>query len=354
MADSKLTQAEVEALLNPEEEDLGKRYNVLVVEDDVEVQQWLIRFLDQIPTVSTITASTDKEALAQIDVKGKNVDIVLLGYVGLPFNGDSEKPPEVKYMGDYVIEEIKRSNPYTHIIAMTGPGRRDTREHAYEQGADDFLEKPLSPLDLNAAMYRAMRGLNSFYDSLTGLMNRRALDDMFDQEAVRTSRHKQSLTVIMADIDDFHGYNEYGHEQGDEALRQLADMFLEVKRGQDTVARYGGEEFTFILPETNLEGGIEFARKLSEGIIGLSIPWHNGNPQNASSKHYATAIDDGDTVKLGFDSVRMTMGLASYPETTDDLQGIIGSADTALVKGKELGRNTLYVFNQGKIMEHRF
>jgi diguanylate cyclase (GGDEF)-like protein len=160
----------------------------------------------------------------------------------------------------------------------------------------------------------------SLTDGLTGIANRRYFDDYLTQEWKRTQREKQPLSLIMVDIDHFKAYNDYyGHQAGDDCLRQVARLLQTVvARPGDLVARYGGEEFALILPQT--QNG---AKKLGEccraTVAGSKIP------------HHASPVRPVVTVSVGV--ATMTPAVGEEPSR------LVKTADQALYRAKLLGRN---------------
>ncbi|MER3430311.1 MAG: hypothetical protein C4324_04580 [Blastocatellia bacterium] len=158
----------------------------------------------------------------------------------------------------------------------------------------------------------------SVTDSLTGLLNRRYLQNRLVEELNRSRRYHFPMTLLMIDVDRFKSYNDaYGHLAGDEALRIVAGILKENLRGADVAARFGGDEFAVLLPQTSLEEAIQIAERIRRQIERSSFPHR---------------------------SVTASIGIAaSGPEinTPDDL---IWAADRALYRAKELGRNMIRVF----------
>jgi diguanylate cyclase (GGDEF)-like protein len=330
-----------------------KIYNLLIVDDDVIVLETLVALVrSQVPVVSIHTASTVEEAKKKFQELRGNVDILILDYIKLPFLPKSLEKNDV-YPGDAVVKNIRQSNPYTYIIAMTGYGdTRDIRTHIYSLGVNDFLEKPIRDKELFAALFRAMGNLNAFYDPLTGLMNRRLLDDTLYREVSRSKRGGQPISIIMADVDNFKQYNDtYGHQQGDKVLLQLGEVFLRSRRGQDAVIRYGGEEFLWILPETNLKGGIRLARRLQSSVNEMKVPWFEEatKPPMKLKTSYSAIKEEGKAIALNHEMIRLTMGIATFPKHTERIEELIFCADDSLYKGKESGKNTIYIYDQGVI-----
>lgn len=158
----------------------------------------------------------------------------------------------------------------------------------------------------------------SIRDPLTGLFNRRYLEEMLAQELRRSIRHKRPIGLIMADVDHFKDFNDqYGHAAGDLVLKEVSHFFQEQIRGEDIICRYGGEEFIVVLVEASLKDTEKRANLLRQGIEALTI-------------HY------GD-VALG--SVTLSFGVAAFPQHGDTCETLIESADNALYRAKHAGRN---------------
>ncbi|MCZ7654893.1 MAG: diguanylate cyclase [Rhodocyclaceae bacterium] len=111
-------------------------------------------------------------------------------------------------------------------------------------------------------------------DGLTSVANRRSFDQILDSEWRRATRESRSLSLLMIDVDYFKRFNDsYGHQGGDECLRQVAAaMSGVVKRTSDCVARYGGEEFTVLMPATEPEGALIVAERIRAAVEALALP----------------------------------------------------------------------------------
>ena len=158
-------------------------------------------------------------------------------------------------------------------------------------------------------------------DSLTGLYNRRYMQDVLLEERRRATRYGHPLSIIMLDVDNFKTYNDtYGHVQGDVLLRMAADILRENVRGVDTVGRYGGEEFIIILPETQPAEAYQAAERLRRAVAHTVFPGFPADPDLAVFK-------------------TISLGVATFPDTTDDPQALVTLADNALYRAKRGGRN---------------
>jgi diguanylate cyclase (GGDEF)-like protein/PAS domain S-box-containing protein len=181
----------------------------------------------------------------------------------------------------------------------------------------DHLALALSNLQLRARLQdQAIR------DALTGLFNRRYMDETLKRELQRAERHNHSLGVIMLDIDHFKWFNDtYGHKAGDVLLHSLGTFLQTSTRGEDIVCRYGGEEFTLILPEATLEDTWRRAEQLRLEVKHLSVE-HN-------------------THLLG--AITVSLGVAVYPNHGDTFDAVLQEADTALYQAKMSGRDRVMV-----------
>ncbi|KQP23602.1 diguanylate cyclase [Pseudorhodoferax sp. Leaf267] len=158
------------------------------------------------------------------------------------------------------------------------------------------------------------------YDGLTGLANRRYLDTRLMQFFRQAQRHQRPMAVVMVDVDEFKKYNDlYGHVQGDECLRRVANALRTAAgRPQDFVARYGGEEMVLLLPETELDGAARVAEAARQAVIDQQIP-HEGSA-------------------LG--QVSVSLGVAAWvPAVAETPYEMLQSADAALYQAKRQGRN---------------
>jgi len=158
----------------------------------------------------------------------------------------------------------------------------------------------------------------AYYDPLTGLPNRRFLEELLKREYSLMQRHGHETVIIILDIDNFKSINDtYGHPVGDDVLRQLADLLRNSVRESDTVSRFGGEEFIILMPKTSLEGGYVFAERLRKIIMEERFTVGSTTLQITSS--------------FGVSSMRDI-----YNQTIDDYYSL---ADKALYLAKKGGKN---------------
>jgi len=156
-------------------------------------------------------------------------------------------------------------------------------------------------------------------DELTGLPNNRRFRRWIATEVARAERFGHDLSLLMLDIDDFKKVNDiHGHLQGDEVLRAIGTVLREESRGIDEPARYGGEEFAIGLPETGLDGAVEFAERVRERIENTEIPMVDGE---------------------GSMRVTTSVGAATTTVSGADARALVDQADQALYRAKRSGKN---------------
>jgi two-component system chemotaxis family response regulator WspR len=217
-------------------------------------------------------------------------------------------------------------SPLAYIVKPFGARElRTTIEVAMDKHRKDMEIRELarrlkaSEADLVAAK-EALAEL-AVTDPLTGLKNRRGLDQALDREWRRGSQDTTPVGIIMVDVDHFKAFNDtYGHVAGDDCLRRVAAVLRDVAtRGSDVVCRYGGEEFVFLLPNTSDEGTRVVAERVVEGIRDLAI--EHARPGGGSVV----------TVSAGF--------VAARPWAADDPEHAMRQADDALYLAKRQGRD---------------
>ena len=173
----------------------------------------------------------------------------------------------------------------------------------------------------NIRLREALR-MQSVRDALTGLYNRRYLEEVLDREIRRAGRAGQAMGILMLDLDHFKRFNDtYGHDAGDAVLRETAAFLLKNVRAEDFVCRYGGEEFVVILPTADVEGSTTRAEKLRSKMRELSI-MHQGK-------------------SLGM--VTFSIGVAAFPVHGMSPKELMAAADGALYEAKRGGRDQVAV-----------
>jgi diguanylate cyclase (GGDEF)-like protein/PAS domain S-box-containing protein len=162
----------------------------------------------------------------------------------------------------------------------------------------------------------------SVRDYLTGLFNRRYMEETLERELLRATRKKLSLGMIMLDVDDFKQFNDtYGHAAGDEILHELGSLLLRQVRGEDIACRYGGDEFILIMPDATREVTRERAELVCESA-GMIHSQFEGQ---------------------ALDAVTLSLGVAVFPEHGSSSTGILRAVDAALYRAKQTGRARVVV-----------
>jgi diguanylate cyclase (GGDEF)-like protein len=247
------------------------------------------------------------------------------------------------------LRKISAGAPRGVRLAFTGPGRSPdqgargaTLPLAQRVGVRAYLPRAIESHRRNAAYLRVVEAgllalaalmlltlvlasplLRAFrwteeqasearIDSLTGLANRRALEEILAAEISRAQRFRHELAVVVLDLDRFKEINDsFGHGAGDVMLRAVSRLLTSLARQGDTVARWGGEEFVVVLPETDLPGAQRFAERLRRTIEAQAV----GEMRTSASCGVATMLPD------------------------DSVEALIAAADQALYRAKSNGRN---------------
>ena len=193
-------------------------------------------------------------------------------------------------------------------------------DEAKSQLAYTVLEQTgmtISNLDLRAALRE-----QSIRDPLTGLYNRRYMEEVLRQQLSRVTRSLHPLAIIMIDIDHFKSFNDlYGHAAGDLLLRELGRFLQNHIRREDTACRYGGEEFILIMPDVTLEHAQERAASLRQEAKKLQV--HD--------------------LDKSFTGITLSIGVAVYPQHGRNMETVLRTADSALYRAKQEGRDRIVV-----------
>lgn len=162
---------------------------------------------------------------------------------------------------------------------------------------------------------------SSRYDALTGLLNRRAMQEALDEQAQRSRRLGEPFAVLMLDVDHFKAVNDVqGHAAGDRALQHLGTVLAAQMRDIDRVGRWGGEEFVVLLPGASLGQAREVGERLRERVQALPLRWQD------------------QAVPL-----TLSAGVSQWSESGDDLGALLARADAALYRAKAAGRNRVEI-----------
>jgi diguanylate cyclase (GGDEF)-like protein len=211
---------------------------------------------------------------------------------------------------------LNRTYTFSSFLGMTLAYATD-RQHR-----ENYLQNCMIELNRIELMQQAQQlSLLSQQDALTGLANRRYLDETLDNEWRRALRHETPLTIMMVDIDYFKAYNDtLGHLKGDECLKEIAIAISSIAaRSGDLVARYGGEEFLLLFPMTNSQQALIQVERLMNAINKIAI------------KHPCSDVSPQVTISVGV--------ATTIPRLNDSISAFVARADHALYKAKTNGRN---------------
>ena len=215
------------------------------------------------------------------------------------------------------------------VIFVTAQDDERDETSGLEAGAVDFISKPINPAVVRARVKTHLTLKSQadllrhwvYIDGLTGVFNRRHFDERLAMEWSRSTRLDKPLSVVLLDVDHFKRFNDrYGHQAGDDVLRQVAAALKSaLRRPTDMVARYGGEEFVCLLPDTELDSALLLARQIGRAVQDCRI-------------EHAEAPGGVLTVSLGLCT---RSGVAA----TGSPAALLGGADAQLYAAKASGRN---------------
>ncbi len=312
---------------------------ILVVEDSPDQQRLVRQMLETAGYRDVRTCDDAPEALQIIRESMDSIEAVITDVWLIDGSG-------IQLARDIRKIDLLRDLP---VIIMTGKEGPEILPQAVEAGVSDFIFKPFHWMELIARVrnnlrlrteiarrvareeeltrsHQALRDAlqrmeeMSNHDPLTGIGNRRKMEDHLQSEWRRAQRVRRPLSIVLIDVDFFKEYNDrYGHPQGDQCLRIVAQTISRVvHRPADLVARYGGEEFILILPETPVEGAGHVAEIVRASIEAEKLA-HEGS-------HF------------GF--VTVSLGVASMtPQVDREALELIHAADRALYRAKKEKRN---------------
>lgn len=226
---------------------------------------------------------------------------------------------------------------YTYILLLTSKNQKEDLIAGMNSGADDYITKPFDQqelqvrleagkriLSLHDALLDAQRKLirQATYDELTNLFNRRRILEVLQTELARAERERHPVGIVLADVDKFKSVNDtFGHNVGDQVLRETARRMQHSVRSYDSIGRYGGEEFLLVLPGCDLGCAGQQAERLRLAVATETMPISDG----------LLATDLPITASFG--ATTFYPGMSMIPEP------LIKLADEALYEAKRTGRN---------------
>jgi diguanylate cyclase (GGDEF)-like protein len=220
----------------------------------------------------------------------------------------------------YVCTPLMAQGETLGVLYIGAP----TAEGMGSQGSGDakrrLIEAVAAQLALGLANVKLREVLRSqsIRDPLTGLFNRRYMEETLEREVRRAERAGRPLALLILDVDEFKQHNDrFGHDAGDAVLRELGILLGQSLRREDVACRYGGDEFVLVLPDASLETGRRRADEIQEAVRGLRL-WHQG--------HLVGPIT-------------VSMGLAAMPDNGRNRDALLAAADAALYRAKHDGRD---------------
>jgi diguanylate cyclase (GGDEF)-like protein len=295
---------------------------ILVVDDEPAILDILTRRLESLGCeVSTLAGGTGVPEKA----REYEPDIILLDVMMPDLDGFS-------VLGALKADADVQDIP---VVMMTAKSEVESRVKGLDLGAHDYVSKPYETTELVARLRAALRVKQlqdnlklanrqlerlATIDPLTDLPNRRAFDEQFSLAIERSRRTGDPVSVLMLDLDHFKRINDtYGHQVGDEALREIGRLLRGRSRVTDLVARYGGEEFVWVLPGAATSGAVELAEWVRRSVGGMQVDTDRG------------PID-----------LAVTVGVTTYvagEHGAVSASSVLEVADTALREAKQAGRN---------------
>ncbi|WP_419897396.1 diguanylate cyclase domain-containing protein [Roseomonas sp. USHLN139] len=294
-----------------------RRPNILIVDDEVSNIEIMSAILEDDHEICFATSGEEALEVARAELP----DLILLDVL-MPGIDGYEVCRQLK--ADAVLADVP-------VIFTTALGDQEAEVKGLELGAIDYVTKPVAPVILQARVrnHLDMKRMRdelaelAVTDALTGLGNRRCLEQRLTQEAARLAATGEMLSVIILDVDFFKRFNDlYGHAEGDRCLTMVAAALNRaMHRSNHLAVRYGGEEFACILPGLPHEEAMEMAHSILTRVQALGIP----HPASDAAPH-----------------VTVTAGVATAacrPEV--EPQRWIVAADRQLYAAKAAGRNTV-------------
>jgi len=301
-------------------QDANPSGRILIIEDRPESTAWFASALQNGHQVASV--DTFEEALVR--VRGGDFDLIIVslgvrGFDGLRLCSQLRSIPEARHVP---------------ILVVVTEGDRRKLTQALEMGVNDYLTRPVDRNELVARVRTQLRKKRyadrlrrnvqlslemAITDQLTGLHNRRYMASHLENLLASTTRAGKPLAFVIMDIDYFKAVNDtYGHDIGDEVLREFAKRINANIRGIDLACRYGGEEFVVVMPETDAGFAYAVAERLRRSIETTPI-----EISRAPGKL----------------NITISIGIAASEGTGDSAESLLRRADQALYSAKRAGRN---------------
>ena len=231
-------------------------------------------------------------------------------------------PPDKAEGYRHICLPIIQSGAVGGVMQLVVPPEDQVRVSALVPNIGIYLREAAPVLEAKRLMETLRE--STMRDPMTGLHNRRFLEESVDMLVGQAARRKSGLAVMMLDLDYFKAVNDaYGHDAGDAVLKALAEVLGRSVRATDIVIRYGGEEFLILLQETTGEAAMAVAENIRNAVAALKVQTSGGLLQKTIS-----------------------IGVSSYPDDSENFWQVVKFADVALYRAKETGRNRVIRFTR--------
>ena len=297
---------------------------LILIGDDDRFSRKIISDSFKTEEYTLIEAKDGEEVIALF--KRFSPDIILLDVI-MPKKDGYETCSEIR-----ALPEGKK----TPILMITSLDKNYSIEKAFDSGADDYITKPINNLTLQkrvarllqSEQYRKSQEMFASYDFLTGALNRRAFSEKIIEECYRSQRTKQTIGIILSDIDKFKKVNDnYGHLIGDFVLKEFTKRIRNNCREYDFIGRYGGDEFIVCLPNTNIQQSLIVAQRIREAILKQDFIYQDCNIPITGS--------------FGVNALENFNSILEKKDSDHIIKEILEKTDVSLYDAKKNGRNQI-------------